>query len=85
MRVLIVVLAFSALLAGRALAQVSLGDGGSKTPMELLSDAEDKRRAQDDKDYQAVMKRTRGNTPAAAASSDPWGSVRQAPATPNKK
>jgi hypothetical protein len=85
MRLLGVLVALLALISGRALAQVSLGGGGDKSPMELLDDQEQARRKQADKDYQSTMKRLRSGNANAAVPVDPWGSVREQPQPANKR
>lgn len=77
MKYLAMLTALVALSSAPALAQVSMGGGEQKSPMELLDDQAKAQRAQADKDYQATMKRLRGNDQPAPAS-DPWGNVRPA-------
>ena len=63
-----------ALLASPSHAQLT--NKPEKDPLELQYEQEEKARQQADKDYDATMKQTRSNAPAAKR--DPWGNVRPA-------
>jgi hypothetical protein len=65
-----------AMLAGPAHAQMNLG-GTEKDPLVLKYEREEKERAENEKAYNATMKRLKEQAPAKA-SSDPWKTVRPA-------
>ncbi len=58
-----------------AYAQMSMG--ADKTPLQLKYEREDRERAENEKAYNATMKRLKSQAPAAT-SSDPWKTVRPA-------
>jgi hypothetical protein len=62
-------------LAGPAYAQMSMG--ADKTPLQLKYEREDRERAENERAYNATMKRLKSQAPAAT-SSDPWKTVRPA-------
>jgi hypothetical protein len=64
-----------ALFAGTAQAQMSLGNKGEKTPLDLKYEREDADRKENERAYNDQMKRLKGQGPAAT-SSDPWKGVR---------
>ena len=62
-------------LTGPAYAQMSMG--ADKTPLQLKYEREDRERAENEKAYNATMKRLKSQAPATT-SSDPWKTVRPA-------
>ena len=85
MRYVLAVIATLAILtiaAAPARAQVSLGGGGQKTPLELQYEREAKERAENEANYNTTMKRLKAQG-ATTTNSDPWKTVR--PATEPKR
>ena len=64
-----------AMLTGSAYSQMSAGP--EKTPLQLKYEREDRERAENEKAYNATMKRLKSQAPANT-SSDPWKTVRPA-------
>jgi hypothetical protein len=75
MRHFFAAIAIMALSAGTAQAQMSLGNKGEKTPLDLKYEREDAERKENERAYNAQMKRLKTQGPAAT-SSDPWKGVR---------
>ena len=73
MRYLLAAAVTMAMLAGPAHAQFS--SGSQKTPLELQYEREDKEKAENEKAYNATMKRLKGQS-APTTNSDPWKTVR---------
>jgi hypothetical protein len=65
-------------LTGPAYSQFS--SGKEKTPLDLKYEREDAERAQNEKDYNATMKRLKGQQ-AGPVSNDPWKKVRSSGST----
>jgi hypothetical protein len=63
-------------LTGPAYSQMPAPGKGSKTPLQVQEEEQKRLQKDVDKDYDAVMKRSRATTPSAA--SDPWHSLRSA-------
>ena len=69
-----------AILATPSYAQMSTGP--EKTPLQLMYERQDQARKQNEKDYEATMKRIGATGPAAKV--DPWRKVRPAESTGTK-
>jgi hypothetical protein len=80
MRVVTAMGVMVALIAGPAYAQQN---SDKKDPLTLQYEAEQRRKAEIEKEYDATLKRTRTTVPETK--SDPWGSVRPAPAPREKR
>ena len=74
--------AAAVMLSAPAFAQLS-SSGGEDKALTRRTDAEKKRDAEIDREYRATLRRS--GRDAAAAKSDPWGSVRGAPAPSGKR
>lgn len=68
-------LAVVTIAAAPARAQLGGTGGGQKTPLELQYEREAKERAENEKDYNATMKRLKAQG-ATTTNSDPWKTVR---------
>lgn len=79
MRYLVAMAVAMTVLAGPARAQFDM-NGGNKTPTERYFDGIEKERADNEKAYNAQMKRLKGQTPTDLKR-DPWSTVRPADST----
>ena len=60
-----------------AQAQATLGNQKPLTPLQMQAEEEAKRRAENDRAYQATVRRSQGDAPPPVT--DPWASVREQP------
>jgi hypothetical protein len=81
MRYLFAAVMTMAMLTSPAHSQAGMGP--EKTPLQLKYEREDKEKAENEKAYDATMKRLKSQAPATT-SSDPWKTVRPA-GEPNAK
>ena len=75
MRYLFAAVMTMAMLTSPAHSQAGMGP--EKTPLQLKYEREDRERAENEKAYNATMKRLKSQAPASA-NSDPWKTVRPA-------